>query len=117
MKLSQKLATSMATIACIGMVTPSFAHYRHHDHHLHHYRTDVYYHDNYRHYRGDMAFALGVGALAGGLAVAAATARDYAKPVYVYNDQCREVVRERSCHYNRWGEYHCHRMRYIHYFC
>ncbi len=116
MKLSHKLATSLAAIACIGMVTPSFAGHGHHHRHVHHYRTDVYYHHDYRHYRSDMAFALGIGALAGGLAVAAAS--DHPRPVYVYNDdQCREVVRERSCHYNGWGEYHCHRVRYMRYFC
>lgn len=98
-------------LVCLGMISPSFA-----DHYNHYHR-----HVRYNHYRyveqprGDMAFALGIGALAGGLAVAAAARSGHA--ALPYGDECREVVVHRNCHYNRWGEYHCRRVRNIHYRC
>jgi hypothetical protein len=109
----------------LGIATPSFAGGKHNHggggHHHggggHHHGGGGHHHGggghhnngggNHRRHNADVGVALGVGALFGALAVAAATSDNPH-----YHNSCRQYQVRHRCHYTQWGDRVCRRVTY-----
>lgn len=132
MNMSNKIITNLLSIGIafsgIALATPSFAGGKHHhgghgNHpghgphhggggggHRHHNGGGHHnggYQPHYKRHNGDMGVALGVGALFGALAMAAAD-----HPQEYYADNCYRYRVVHRCHYTAWGDEVCRTVRY-----
>ncbi|PHQ79774.1 MAG: hypothetical protein COB66_06210 [Coxiella sp. (in: Bacteria)] len=139
-KFFTALISASIAIGGLGVVTPSFAGHKHGGggHHGgggghrhggggggHHGGGGGHHGGGGGHHDG-LAIGLGIGALVGGLAVAASEQphyygggygyRDYYGPRY-HDGGCRRVVIRNRCHTNSWGDYVCNRVKRVRNFC
>jgi hypothetical protein len=115
------------TISGLGIITPSFAGGKHHGggggHHHggggHHHGGGGHHGggDHYHHHHNGLAIGLGIGALFGAVAIASAeSGPGYYHNGYYHHDCC-QVMTQRRCYTNQWGDYICHRVRYVRNVC
>lgn len=127
-KLLPTLISAGLALSGLGMATPSFAgdHHGNHKHHGgghkhhgggHHPSPPPPQHHKKHHGDRDLAIGLGVGALVGAIAVASATANQGPHYYPPHPHACREVVTQRRCHTNEWGDYICRNVRFVRHHC